>query len=200
MTTNLCVGGNFILQSVAFRICRKLSPLVRTELNEICRKPEATVCSDFWSMKGILYTVGLLYNEIATTNIDWETESDFYLRTDERVQSSKCCFKYIKNKMMGNVQRVNNWTLICVLNFLTMQLEYCVAFSALIKLGLSCIYTAQCIILYVLSRVTQWLKTGFGLVIWFINNLQVVTTINYYTIAALHTVQSPHTNLFSLLY
>jgi hypothetical protein len=40
--------------------------------------------------------------------------------------------------------------------------------------------------------------TRFGLVIGFINNLQVVTTINYYTIAALHNVQSLHTNLFGL--
>jgi hypothetical protein len=38
----------------------------------------------------------------------------------------------------------------------------------------------------------------FGLVIGFINNLQVVTTINYYTIAALHNIQSLHTNLLSL--
>jgi hypothetical protein len=36
------------------------------------------------------------------------------------------------------------------------------------------------------------------LVIGFINNPQVVTTINYYTIAALHNLQSLHTNLFSL--
>jgi hypothetical protein len=43
-----------------------------------------------------------------------------------------------------------------------------------------------------------WLKTGFGLVIEFIKNLQVVTTINYYTIAALHNLPSVHTNLFSL--
>jgi hypothetical protein len=44
----------------------------------------------------------------------------------------------------------------------------------------------------------QSLKTGFGLVIGFVNNLQVVTTINFYTIAALHSLQSLHTNLFSL--
>jgi hypothetical protein len=44
--------------------------------------------------------------------------------------------------------------------------------------------------------VSQWLKMGFGLVIGFFNNLQVVTTINYYTIAALHNLQSLHTNLF----
>jgi hypothetical protein len=47
-------------------------------------------------------------------------------------------------------------------------------------------------------RLSQWLKTGFGLVIGFINNLQVVTAINYYTLADLHNVQSLHTNLFSL--
>jgi hypothetical protein len=63
---------------------------------------------------------------------------------------------------------------------------------------------------------------AFGLVIGFINHIQVVTTINYYTIAALqitvqgqdfmahplhthahahayaHNLQSLHTNLFSL--
>jgi hypothetical protein len=41
-------------------------------------------------------------------------------------------------------------------------------------------------------------KTVFGLVIGFINHIQVVTTINYYTTAALHNLQSLHTNLFSL--
>jgi hypothetical protein len=34
--------------------------------------------------------------------------------------------------------------------------------------------------------VYQWLKTRFGLLIWFINHLQVVTTINFHTIADLH--------------
>jgi hypothetical protein len=51
--------------------------------------------------------------------------------------------------------------------------------------------------IFVLSHVTVT-RRGFGLVIGFINNLQVITTINYYTIAALHDVQSLHTNLFSL--
>jgi hypothetical protein len=44
----------------------------------------------------------------------------------------------------------------------------------------------------------RWLRCGFGLVIGFINNLQIITTINYFTIAALHNVQSLYTNLFSL--
>jgi hypothetical protein len=35
-------------------------------------------------------------------------------------------------------------------------------------------------------------------VIGFTNNLQVLTTINCYTVAALHNLQSLHTNLFSL--
>jgi hypothetical protein len=39
---------------------------------------------------------------------------------------------------------------------------------------------------------------GQGLLIGFINHLQVVTAINYYTVAALHNLQSLHTNLFSL--
>jgi hypothetical protein len=39
---------------------------------------------------------------------------------------------------------------------------------------------------------------GFGLVIGFINNLQVVATINFYAVATLHDLQSLHTNLFSL--
>jgi hypothetical protein len=49
-----------------------------------------------------------------------------------------------------------------------------------------------------LSRVSQWLKTQFWLVIEFINNLQVVSTINYYTIATLHNIQFLHTHAFSL--
>jgi hypothetical protein len=51
---------------------------------------------------------------------------------------------------------------------------------------------------YILSRV-RLLKTGFGLVIGFINNLQVVTTINCYTIAALHSLQSLHFSLPALV-
>jgi hypothetical protein len=42
------------------------------------------------------------------------------------------------------------------------------------------------------------LKTGFKLAIGFITNLQIVTTINYDTINDLHSLQSFHTNLFSL--
>jgi hypothetical protein len=42
------------------------------------------------------------------------------------------------------------------------------------------------------------LKTGFGSVIGFISNLHVVTTINYYTIAALHNLQALNATLFSL--
>jgi hypothetical protein len=47
-------------------------------------------------------------------------------------------------------------------------------------------------------HVYGWLNKEFGLVIGFIDHLQVVTTINYYAIAALHNLQSLHTNLFSL--
>jgi hypothetical protein len=47
-------------------------------------------------------------------------------------------------------------------------------------------------------RVSQWLRPGFRLVIGVINNLQVITTINYYIIAALHNVKSLHANLFSV--
>jgi hypothetical protein len=39
---------------------------------------------------------------------------------------------------------------------------------------------------------------GLGLVIGFIDHLQVVTTIYYYIISALHNLQSLHINLFSL--
>jgi hypothetical protein len=42
------------------------------------------------------------------------------------------------------------------------------------------------------------LETRFAFFIGFINNLQVVTTINYNTVAGLHNLQSLHTNLFSL--
>jgi hypothetical protein len=38
----------------------------------------------------------------------------------------------------------------------------------------------------------------FGLLIGFTNNLQVVTTINYDTVAGLHTLQTIHTNLFTI--
>jgi hypothetical protein len=44
-------------------------------------------------------------------------------------------------------------------------------------------------------HVVQWLRRGFGLVIGFINNLQVVTTINYTTTASLHNLQSLHANI-----
>jgi hypothetical protein len=43
-----------------------------------------------------------------------------------------------------------------------------------------------------------WLKMGFGLVTGFINDPQVITTINYYIIAALLNLQSLDTNLFGL--
>jgi hypothetical protein len=41
-------------------------------------------------------------------------------------------------------------------------------------------------------------EDGVGLLIGFINNLQVVTTINYYTTVGLHNAQSLHTDLFTL--
>jgi hypothetical protein len=50
---------------------------------------------------------------------------------------------------------------------------------------------------FILSHVTE-LKTAFGLVTGFINHLQVVTTINYYTATDFHTLQTLHTNLFGL--
>jgi hypothetical protein len=49
----------------------------------------------------------------------------------------------------------------------------------------------------IMSRVLVT-KTGFGLVIGFINNPQVVTTINSYTVTDLQTLKSLHTNLLSL--
>jgi hypothetical protein len=42
------------------------------------------------------------------------------------------------------------------------------------------------------------LKTPFRLVIGLFNNLQIVTTINYYNISGLHTLQTLLTNLFTL--
>jgi hypothetical protein len=40
--------------------------------------------------------------------------------------------------------------------------------------------------------------TSFGLLIGFNNNLQVVTTINYNTVAGLHNLQTLHTIPFTL--
>jgi hypothetical protein len=45
---------------------------------------------------------------------------------------------------------------------------------------------------------TDWGFISSGLVIGIINNLQVVTTINYYTLTDLYKLQSLHTNLFGL--
>jgi type IV secretory pathway TrbD component len=53
-------------------------------------------------------------------------------------------------------------------------------------------------ILLLYCHVYQWLRRGFGLVIWFINHLQVVTTINYYTITDFHTTK--HSTLISSVY
>jgi hypothetical protein len=53
------------------------------------------------------------------------------------------------------------------------------------------------ILLRRLSRVLVT-KTGFGLVIGFINNPQVVTTINSYTVTDLHNLKSLRSNLLSL--
>jgi hypothetical protein len=47
-------------------------------------------------------------------------------------------------------------------------------------------------------NVFKRLETGFRLVIGFINNLQVVTTSSYNTLADLHNLQLLHTELFSL--
>jgi hypothetical protein len=68
-----------------------------------------------------------------------------------------------------------------------------------IKQGLRLAFSGQHRKIMLLNIVTchSDCRLGFGLVIGFINHLQVVTTINHYTIAALHNVQSLHTNLFS---
>jgi hypothetical protein len=44
-------------------------------------------------------------------------------------------------------------------------------------------------------NVFDWLETPFGLLIGFINNLKVVTTLTYNTVTHLHSL---HTNLFTL--
>jgi hypothetical protein len=49
----------------------------------------------------------------------------------------------------------------------------------------------------ILSRVLVT-KDGFGLVIRFINHLEIVTKNYYYTFADLRYIQSLHTNLLSL--
>jgi hypothetical protein len=47
-------------------------------------------------------------------------------------------------------------------------------------------------------NVFGWLETESGLLIGFINHLQVVTTINYNTVTDLHNLHSLHANLLSL--
>jgi hypothetical protein len=47
-------------------------------------------------------------------------------------------------------------------------------------------------------HVSQWLKTGFGLVIEINNNLQVVTTINYYTVIDFYSTK--HSTLIFSVY
>jgi hypothetical protein len=64
-----------------------------------------------------------------------------------------------------------------------------------IKLGYNCIlaHPSQFTIIqtfHIYCHVSLWLKMGFRLVIEFSNNLQAVTTNNYYTITDFHTFQS----------
>jgi hypothetical protein len=59
---------------------------------------------------------------------------------------------------------------------------------------LSCEQLMHC---YILWRVMP-LKTTFGLSIGFITILHVVTTITYYTVTHLHSVQSVHSNILIL--
>jgi hypothetical protein len=49
-------------------------------------------------------------------------------------------------------------------------------------------------------HVFGWLRCWFALVIGFINNLQVITTNNYYTLADLQNLQSLHTNFSVYFY
>jgi hypothetical protein len=56
--------------------------------------------------------------------------------------------------------------------------------------------STPCSLKYVLSRVLMT-RMGIGLVIGFINNPQVVTTINSYMVTDLHTLKSLHTTLLS---
>jgi hypothetical protein len=51
---------------------------------------------------------------------------------------------------------------------------------------------------YIYCNVFVWLQTRFGLVIDFINNPQVVTSINSYTVTYLHSLRSLNTNLLSV--
>jgi hypothetical protein len=74
-------------------VSRKLSPLVRTELEEICRKPKSTVCSRSWSMKEMLYTVGILCKEIGDNSMVGPNGVGILPENGGRDKSPKRCFK-----------------------------------------------------------------------------------------------------------
>jgi hypothetical protein len=81
------------------------------------------------------------------------------------------------------------------------KLQYVDTYSTYIHTYIHCNRFAQSVSRQQLDKychVYWWLKTGFELVIGFIGYLQVVTTINCYTIADLHTTK--HSTLISSAY
>jgi hypothetical protein len=68
----------------------------------------------------------------------------------------------------------------------------------LLKMSSVDVHDFTTLIQIILLHVTQWIKTGIGLVTGLINHLQAVTRNKYNTIADLHNLPSRHINLLSL--
>jgi hypothetical protein len=83
--------------------------------------------------------------------------------------------------------------------FLQIFIFMCALWLSTKQLCITCLYAYTCTLTqtYMLSRALVT-ETGFGLVIGFINRLQLVTTNNYNTVPDLHNLQSLHYNFLRL--